>query len=84
MQPVKSAAAGCPRTAGANPHGCGPAGRSIPYGTMAPTIWRLTTFRAATAGRTALSVPWEHHCQVDNVSIGVAYMWDWLEEVLSA
>ncbi len=21
-----------------------------------------------------------HHCQVDNVSIGVAYMWDWLEE----
>jgi hypothetical protein len=22
-----------------------------------------------------------HHCQVDNVSIGVAYMWDWLEEV---
>lgn len=23
-----------------------------------------------------------HHCQVDNVSIGVAYMWDWLEEVL--
>jgi len=29
-------------------------------------------------------VPWEHHCQVDNVSIGVAYMWDWLEEVLSA
>jgi len=23
-----------------------------------------------------------HHCQVDNVSLGVAYMWDWLEEVL--
>ena len=23
-----------------------------------------------------------HHCQVDNPSIGVAYMWDWLEEVL--
>jgi alpha-beta hydrolase superfamily lysophospholipase len=23
-----------------------------------------------------------HHCQVDNVSIGTAYMWDWLEEVL--
>ena len=23
-----------------------------------------------------------HHCQVDNVSIGVACMWDWLEEVL--
>jgi dienelactone hydrolase len=23
-----------------------------------------------------------HHCQVDNVSIGVAYMWDWLEEAL--
>lgn len=23
----------------------------------------------------------DHHCQVDNVSIGVAYMWDWLEEV---
>lgn len=24
-----------------------------------------------------------HHCQVDNVSIGTAYMWDWLEEVLT-
>jgi hypothetical protein len=23
-----------------------------------------------------------HHCQIDNVSIGVAYMWDWLETVL--
>lgn len=23
-----------------------------------------------------------HHCQTDNVSIGVAYMWDWLEEAL--
>jgi dienelactone hydrolase len=23
-----------------------------------------------------------HHCQVDNVSIGVAYMWDWLEDAL--
>jgi dipeptidyl aminopeptidase/acylaminoacyl peptidase len=23
-----------------------------------------------------------HHCQIDNASIGVAYMWDWLEEVL--
>lgn len=23
-----------------------------------------------------------HHCQSDNVSIGVAYMWDWLEDVL--
>lgn len=23
-----------------------------------------------------------HHCQIDNVSIGVAYMWDWLESVL--
>ncbi len=23
-----------------------------------------------------------HHCQVDNVTIGVAYMWDWLEDVL--
>ena len=23
-----------------------------------------------------------HHCQVDNVSIGVAYMWDWLEEAV--
>ena len=23
-----------------------------------------------------------HHCQVDNPSIGVAYMWDWLEDVL--
>lgn len=23
-----------------------------------------------------------HHCQVDNVSIGTGYMWDWLEEVL--
>ena len=23
----------------------------------------------------------EQHCQVDNVSIGVACMWDWLEEV---
>jgi len=22
-----------------------------------------------------------HHCQIDNVSIGTAYMWDWLEEV---
>jgi dipeptidyl aminopeptidase/acylaminoacyl peptidase len=22
-----------------------------------------------------------HHCQVDNVSIGTAYMWDWLEDV---
>lgn len=24
----------------------------------------------------------DHHCQIDNVSIGTAYMWDWLEEVL--
>jgi hypothetical protein len=23
-----------------------------------------------------------HHCQSDNVSLGTAYMWDWLEEVL--
>ena len=23
-----------------------------------------------------------HHCQVDNVSIGTCYMWDWLEDVL--
>lgn len=23
-----------------------------------------------------------HHCQVDNVTIGTGYMWDWLEEVL--
>jgi len=23
-----------------------------------------------------------HHCQVDNLSIGAAYMWDWLEDVL--
>ena len=23
-----------------------------------------------------------HHCQIDNASIGVAYMWDWLETVL--
>ena len=23
-----------------------------------------------------------HHCQVDNPSIGTAYMWDWLEDVL--
>jgi dienelactone hydrolase len=23
-----------------------------------------------------------HHCQVDNVTIGVHYMWDWLEDVL--
>ncbi len=23
-----------------------------------------------------------HHCQVDNPTIGVAYMWDWLEDVL--
>jgi pimeloyl-ACP methyl ester carboxylesterase len=23
-----------------------------------------------------------HHCQSDNVSIGVAYMWDWLEDAL--
>ena len=22
-----------------------------------------------------------HHCQVDNASIAVAYMWDWLEDV---
>ena len=24
----------------------------------------------------------DHHCQSDNVSLGTAYMWDWLEEVL--
>ena len=24
-----------------------------------------------------------HHCQIDNVSIGVAYMWDWVESVLA-
>jgi dienelactone hydrolase len=24
-----------------------------------------------------------HHCQVDNVSIGVAFMWDWLEDALA-
>jgi pimeloyl-ACP methyl ester carboxylesterase len=24
-----------------------------------------------------------HHCQIDNVSIGVAYMWDWIEAVLT-
>ena len=23
-----------------------------------------------------------HHCQIDNVSIGIAYMWDWVESVL--
>lgn len=25
-----------------------------------------------------------HHCQVDNTSIAIAYMWDWLEDVLRA
>jgi fermentation-respiration switch protein FrsA (DUF1100 family) len=25
-----------------------------------------------------------HHCQVDNVSIGTAYMWDWAADVLEA
>jgi len=25
-----------------------------------------------------------HHCQVDNVSIGTAYMWDWAADVLHA
>ncbi len=25
-----------------------------------------------------------HHCQTDNLSIGTAYMWDWLEDVLGA
>jgi dipeptidyl aminopeptidase/acylaminoacyl peptidase len=25
-----------------------------------------------------------HHCQIDNVSIGTAYMWDWAAEVLEA
>lgn len=24
-----------------------------------------------------------HHCQIDNVSVGTAYMWDWLEEVFN-
>ncbi len=24
-----------------------------------------------------------HHCQIDNVSVGAAYMWDWLETVLT-
>jgi dienelactone hydrolase len=24
-----------------------------------------------------------HHCQTDNVSVGVAYMWDWIENALS-
>ena len=23
-----------------------------------------------------------HHCQVDNVTVGVHYMWDWIEGVL--
>jgi fermentation-respiration switch protein FrsA (DUF1100 family) len=23
-----------------------------------------------------------HHCQIDNVSIGTAYMWDWIESRL--
>ena len=23
-----------------------------------------------------------HHCQIDNASIGVAYMWDWVEDKL--
>ena len=23
-----------------------------------------------------------HHCQIDNVSIGVAYMWDWIQSRL--
>ena len=23
-----------------------------------------------------------HHCQIDNQSICVTYMWDWLEEIL--
>lgn len=25
-----------------------------------------------------------HHCQIDNISIGTAEMWDWLEETLTA
>jgi fermentation-respiration switch protein FrsA (DUF1100 family) len=25
-----------------------------------------------------------HHCQIDNVSIGTAYMWDWVADVLEA
>ena len=23
-----------------------------------------------------------HHCQIDNISVGVAAMWDWIEDVL--
>jgi hypothetical protein len=23
-----------------------------------------------------------HHCQVDNVTLGVTYMWDWVADVL--
>jgi fermentation-respiration switch protein FrsA (DUF1100 family) len=25
-----------------------------------------------------------HHCQVDNVTIGLHYMWDWIADVLQA
>jgi hypothetical protein len=25
-----------------------------------------------------------HHCQIDNLSVGVAYMWDWVAETLKA
>ena len=25
-----------------------------------------------------------HHCQIDNISIGTAYMWDWAARVLGA
>jgi len=25
-----------------------------------------------------------HHCQIDNLSVGTAYMWDWVEGVLTA
>ncbi len=31
----------------------------------------------------AISLGGYHHCQIDNASIGVAYMWDWLESVLT-
>jgi hypothetical protein len=37
------------------------------------------TFKLFTAEKTGAA-----HCQVDNVSIGIACMWDWAADVLQA
>ena len=60
-------------------HGAGDEQIPLPLAREALRRRRLEAERAESVHREEGGF---HHCQVDNVTIGVHYMWDWIAEVL--